>query len=395
MRETRQSQRSVFVFAQVALSTMLLISAGLLIRSLSHLTAVDPGFESERRISGTVQLPESRYGKDRDLIRFVDRLLESTEARPDVVSAAIVTRMPFHSGARQVRWWAADQAESAFRENPRAELNSVSPGYFSTMGIEVQRGRSLDISDHAEGVEVVVINATFARKFFGPLDPIGARISFVQRPRFREIVGVVEDTKQLGLAQASTYQIYVPFEQRPTARINLVVEASVDPAGIAGGIRRIVHEMDPDLALSGLSLVDDMVRDSVWRLRLLTRAFWAIGVFAVLLTAVGIAGIVSQTVVHRTREIGIRVAHGAESGHILVLVGRGIGRILALGLVAGVVSALMLGRIARGVLYGVEPGDPVTIITVVIGFAAVGVLAAWLPARRAASIDPVDALRAE
>ena len=390
-----QRSRDALVFAEVALSTVLLIASGLLVRSLSQVTAVDPGFEPEGRISGTVQLPSARYDSDEEILQFVDRLIAETEARPDVVTAAVVTRMPFRSGTNQVMWWEDGQGENAFRENPQAELNSVTPGYFAAMGIEVRHGRALDHTDDPDAEAVVVISETFAAQFFGDRDPVGARISFSYPPRFARVVGVVEDTKHVGLEQDARFQIYAPFAQRPTGRLTLVALARGPAEPVGAGLREVVRGLDADLAVSNLSLVADAVAQSVWRLRLLTTLFWAFGGFALLLAAVGVAGIVSQAVARRTREIGIRIALGAGAGEILGLVGRRVGAVVLAGMAAGVLIALALGGLADGVLYGVAPRDPLTLAAVTATFALVGALAAWVPARRAISIDPADALRAD
>ena len=394
-RSSTRHARDALVFVEIAFSTVLLIAAGLLIRSLSQITSVDPGFDAERRMAGTIQLPETRYAEDEDVIRFVDRLLEATEARADVASAAVLTRMPFRSGTNNVMWSEEGQGETAFRENPWAELNSVTPGYFEAMAIEVRRGRALTETDRYESAEVVVISETFAREFFGSRDPIGARISFSPRPRYVEIVGVVEDTRHVGLDQAARYQIYAPFVQRPTSRLSLVAESRAEAGALAAGLREIVRDLDPDLAISGLTLVEDVVRESVWRLRLLTQVFWAFGIFAVLLAAVGIAGIVAQAVSRRTHEIGVRMALGARAADIMGLVGRRIGWVIAGGLGAGAAAALLLGRLAEGTLYGVHPQDPRTFVAVIAAFALVGAAAAVVPARRAIAIDPAEALRAD
>lgn len=394
-RSDSSRSRDVLVFAQVALSTVLLLAAGLLIRSLSEITAVDPGFETRARISGTLQLPAARYPKDGDVTRFVDGALATLLARPDIESVSAVTRMPFRSGVNSVMWWEDTQSGEAFRENPQAELNSVTPGYFATMGIDLRAGRTLTSSDGADAPGVVVISETFAREYFGSRDPIGRSISFSYRARFSEVVGVVADVKHRGLDQQAKFQIYAAFAQRPTRRLTVVARSRGAPAAIADGLRRTIRELDPDLALSQLRLVEDSVRESVWQLRLLTRLFWGFGLFAVLLAAVGIGGVVAQSVARRTREIGIRVALGAQAGQIVGLVGRRMGWVLLAGLVAGTVAALFAGRVAEGLLFGVNPRDPYTYAAVLAGFALVGTVAAWLPARRALSIDPAEALRSE
>jgi len=392
-RRMTARSRGALVFAEVALSTVLLVAAGLLVRSLTALTSVDPGFDPDARIAGTVQLPVARYATDASVAGFATRVIETLESRADVESAAAVTRLPFRSGTNQVMWWEDRQGDDAYRDNPQAELNSVTPGYLDVMGIPLLRGRGLDRADDADAEAVVLIGETFAREFFRDRDPIGARISFSARPRFFRVVGVVGDTKHRDLAQDARFQLYAAFDQRPTTRLSFVVKTRGDVGPVGRALRDAVRALDPDLALSELIPVEDAVADSVWRLRLLTRVFWGFGVFALVLAAVGIAGVVSQAVSRRTREIGIRQALGADRRQVLSLVGLGAGRIVALGLAAGVGVSLALARLAEGALYGVEPRDPLVFVVVVAGFGVVGVVAAWVPARRATSIDPAAALR--
>ncbi len=305
-------------------------------------------------------------------------------AAPVVILGERLWRSTF--GAREV------VGETVWLDGTSYQVIGVAP---SAMDIEVRRGRALTETDRYESAEVVVISETFAREFFGSRDPIGARISFSPRPRYVEIVGVVEDTRHVGLDQAARYQIYAPFVQRPTSRLSLVVESRAEAGALAAGLREIVRDLDPDLAISGLTLVEDVVRESVWRLRLLTQVFWAFGIFAVLLAAVGIAGIVAQAVSRRTHEIGVRMALGARAADIMGLVGRRIGWVIAGGLGAGAAAALLLGRLAEGTLYGVHPQDPRTFVAVIAAFALVGAAAAVVPARRAIAIDPAEALRAD
>ncbi len=387
--------RDVLLFAEVALSTVLLLAAAVLIRTWAQLNAVDPGFSTEGRISGTVQLPDSRYADDRDVLGFIDRVIEGLEDRPDVVAAGAVTRMPFRSGVNSVMWWEEGQGDEAFRTNPQAELNSATPGYFEAMGIELRRGRWFGEQDRAAGTEVVIINESMVREHFADTDPIGRRISFVYPPRFMEIVGVVEDVKHEGLDREWRYQIYAPFSGRPTQRVTIVAWTRSGSGAVGAGMRQIVRQLDPDVAVSALQPVEEAVRESLWRLRLLAQLFWAFGIFALLLASVGIGGLVAQLVAQRTREFGIRMALGARPRHILALVGRRVGWVLFTGLAAGGVTALLAGRFAEGVVHGVGANDPATYAIVLAGFALLGLLSAWLPARRATSVDAVRSLRAE
>jgi len=312
-----------------------------------------------------------------------------------VETVAAVTRLPFRSGTNQVMWWEDGQGDDAYRRNPQAELNSVTPGYFEAMGISLLRGRDFDRTDDADAEDVVLIGETFARGFFGDRDPVGARISFSSRPRFLTVVGVVEDTKHRDLAQDARFQIYAAFDQRPTTRLSFVAKSRGDVGPVGRALRDVVWALDPDLAISELTAVEEAVADSVWRLRLLTRVVWGFGAFALVLAAVGIAGIVSQAVSARTREIGIRLALGAHRRQVLSLVGIRVGWIVSMGIAAGTGASLALGRVAEGALYGVEPRDPWTFLVVILGFALTGGVAAWIPARRATSIDPAAALRSD
>ncbi|MDX1393350.1 MAG: ABC transporter permease [Gemmatimonadota bacterium] len=390
-------RRDVLVFAQVALSTVLLIAAGLLVRSLSELTSVDPGFDARGRVSGTIQLPDAEYDTDELVTGFVDRLIVAVEARPEIARAAAVTRMPFRSGTNSVMWWEEGQDDEAYRRNPQALLNSVTPGYFEALGIDITRGRALDPRDDGDAEAVAVISEAFARGYFGDRDPVGAHISFSYPTRFVTVVGVVADTRHVSLEQEPRYQIYAPFAQRPTTRVSIAVQAASPGATgpAAQALRDVVRSVEPDVAVAGLAPVEAALSASVWRLRLLTRVFWAFGAFALLLSAVGIAGVVATSVARRTREIGVRVALGARPTQVIGLVGRHTAALVAGGVVTGAGVALVLGRVAEGTLYGVEPRDPLTFAVVVAAFTAVGAVAALLPARRAMAIDPADALRAD
>ncbi len=387
--------RDALVFAEVAFTTILLLGAGMLILSLTRLSAVDPGFEAEGRLTGTVQLPLVRYADDESVLAFVESLERGLMSTRDVVSAGMVTRLPFRSGTRSVMWQEESQSADASRENPRAELNSVTPGYLGAMGIERLRGRMLGRQDGADSPPVVVVSETFASGHFGARNPIGNRISFANRPRLFEIVGVVEDVKHEQLGQAPRFQIYAPFAQRPTQRLSLVVEGTGSPAELAPAIRGVLRQLDPDLAIAELSVMEDMVLTSVWRLRLLTRLVWACAAFAVLLAAVGVAGVVAHSVARRTREIGIRLALGARAPDVVTLVCGRMAVVLAGGLTVGVVAGASFGRWAEESLFGVDPHDPWIYLAIIAGFACFGGVAALLPVRRAMRLDPVRALRAD
>ena len=387
--------RDVLILSEVALSTVLLLAAGVLVRTLTELNGTDPGFETTGRMAGTVQLPIGTYDTDAKVVAFAADALEAVRARPEVATAAAVTRMPFRSGVNSVMWWEDGQSDDAFRENPQAELNSVTVGYFEAMGIPLVAGRWFTGVDGPEAPAVAIVSRRFVERHFGSVDPIGKRISFTYPPRFVEIVGVAADVKHQGLEQEPRFQIYVPFAQRPTNRLTIVAVGRAESAALAPAMRTAVRSVDADLAMSDLESVDGVVRTSLWRLRLLARAFSGFGVFAALLAAVGIGGVVAQVVARRTREIGIRMALGARRAQILRVVGGRVGVMLVSGLVTGAMAALAIGRVASGLAYDIDAFDPAVFLVVLLGFASVGVLSAALPARRATAIDPTRALKAD
>lgn len=387
--------RDSLVLIEVALSVALLTGGGLLIRSFLQLSSVDPGFADENRLVATLQLASSRYDQDADLLRFTDRLIEEIEARPGVVEAAFVTRLPLRSGTNRVLWWHDAQSEAEFRANLQAELNSVSPDYFRAMGIPLAAGRGFAATDDESGPDVLIINRSLAERYWPDGDAIGRRISFAYPPRFCEVVGVVGDVRHQGLDQPPNLQMYTPYAQRSTTRINLVVHTAGDAAAFGPELQRILTRIDPDQALSETRTLTDITARSIWQQRLLTQLFWLLGGFAVLLAAVGIYGVVAYAVARRTREIALRIALGATKTDVAGLVMSRTGWTVLFGLAAGLVTALGISRALQGSLYGVSAFDPVTYVAVTLFFAGVAALAALLPARRASRIAPMAALRSE
>jgi putative ABC transport system permease protein len=391
----REGVRSALVLAEVALSVVLLIGAGLMVRSFVEVSGVDTGFEPAGRVVATLQLSGDRY-EDGDAVRGLsDRLLAGLLARPEVEAAGIVDRFPLSGSYNSVGWWESTQTADEYESNPQALLASVSPGYFEAMGIRVLSGRAIREGDRPGAPDVVVVSETFAREHWGDGEAVGRRISFRYPARFVEVVGVVEDVKHTGLIEGPRYQMYASLDQFPASRLSVAVHAPMAEAAVAGTIRRVVRELDPDLAVSAIRPLDDIAASAMWPWRVLSQLFWLFGGFAALLAAVGIYGVVSYAVSRRTREIGVRIALGAGPVQVTRLVARRVGMVVVVGLVLGIGAALVVGRAAEGLLFGVSPRDPATFVAVALGFSAIAAVAAFGPTRRALRIDPARALRDE
>lgn len=345
-------QRDALVLTQIALTTLLVLGTGSLGLSLQTLSSVEPGFDPDDRVAGTIQLPLSRYETDGSIITFFDDVAEQIRGSHPDAQIGAVTRLPFRSGVNTVLWWEDGQSDDAFRTNPAAELNSVTEDYFTTMGIPLLRGRPMEASDDSRGEDVVWVNESLAAGHFGTRSPIGASISFQYPPRFATIAGVVADVHQQGLDEAPPYQLYAPYRQRPTTRVSLVVTQSDGSNTGADALRRSVAAVDPDLAVANLSYLSDSVHQSLWALRFATSLLVACGIFALVLAGIGVSGVMSQAVTHRRREIGIRFALGAPAPRVARLIGRRIGAVVALGLSIGIVCAVLIAGLAERTVYG-------------------------------------------
>ena len=385
---------SLLVVAEVALAVVLVTGAGLLVKSFWKLQNADPGFDARGVFSITLELPGSRYDTNETVLRFSDALLEKARALPGVQVAAASTSLPLEGGG-----WTSDFAiagrgrEEYGVENTNAVITS---GFFRAVGMTLLRGRDFNESDRPDNQPVVIINDVLAKKYFAGQDPVGQRITFQRYPDstsvWNTIVGVVRGERQVA-NEAPRAEAYFPMSQGPNSFMNVVVRASGDPARFAPLLRAQVRQLDPALAVFAERSLRDVQARAVARQRFLMTLLAVFATVALVLAVVGVYGVTAQAARQRTQEIGIRMALGARAPDVLSLVVReGMATIVA-GLVIGLSSGMLLSRMMTSLLYETAPTDGATFAAVALALAVAGVLASWLPARRASRVDPALLLR--
>lgn len=396
---TRHRLRAVLVVAQVALSLVLLIGAGLLIRSFLVAAHAPPGFRTDRLLALDLALPHARYPETHQQEAFFRALEERLAALPGVLAVSEVSHLPL-SGQDTNGSFRIEGREWPEGERPLADKRLAGVGYFRLMGIPILRGRGFTEEDVAGAPQALVVSDSFARRFFPDEDPIGKRVEFGWMTEgWQEIVGVAGDVKHSGLDQPSLPATYVPYRQQPAlaARVGrtVVIRAAGEPESLLAAVREQVFALDRDQPISALRTMDEVMSRSIATRRLTTSLLGALAAVALLLAAVGLYGLVSHLVVQRTHEIGIRMALGARRGQVLrQVVSRGVVLALA-GTACGLAASAALARLMSSLLYEVSATDPPTFAAVPVVLVAVALAASLLPARRAARLDPTTALRAE
>lgn len=397
----RSRWQRVFVGVEVALALILLAGGALLVRSFVKLQAVDPGFAAEGVLTMRLTLPWERYQGD-DVQRFFDELTRRVEALPGVESAATATQFPpltFSRRELQIEGVEVG-SESAL---PTAFATLVAPGYFDTLGIPLRRGRTFTERDTADAPRAAVIDEIGARRYFPDRDPVGARVQIgrpaegEEPPPWFEIVGVVGATRNRGLDSEPQPEIFASSAQLPGAwnQLFLLVRTAGEPRALLPGIRETVRSLDPDQPVYAIQTVDEAYASGATPRRVATSLMSLFGVFALVLAAVGIYGVVAYTVGHRTREIGVRLALGAGRGEVRRLMVRQALAPVAIGVALGLVGALALGRALSGLLFEIGGGDPLALTGAAGLLLAMALLASYIPARRGSNLDPVSALRDE
>jgi putative ABC transport system permease protein len=394
---SRASRRlaDAMVVAEVALALVLVIGAGLLIRSFVRLSSVDPGFRTSRVVATDIVLPETRYPRGAPKTRFYLDLLEQVRAMPGVESAGAVSVLPMSPlGNDFALDFTIDGLDATSpSERPRAAYRGVFRGYFETMGIPVRRGRVFDDFDGREtGPRVAVVNETLARRYFAGVDPIDRRIR-VPMAGDLQIVGVVGDTRQGGLGDVPGPQVYVPYFQLALQEMQIVALTDLGAAEMATRMRAAVSRLDPQLPLVRVSAIEDLVSASVAQPRFNMALVAGLAIAAALLAAVGVYGVVTYSVTRRTNEIGVRMALGADPSLTFREVVTGALKVVAVGVVAGCAAAAVLGRWVESLLFGVPAIDVATYLAAGLTVLILGIVAAAGPAWRAAGIDPVKAIR--
>lgn len=395
---SRSSQRlrRAFTLGEVVLAAVLLVGAGLLLRSFVKLQAVDPGFESESLLSFSVRLGPKYSPKMPEIpaIDFFQELTGKLEALPGVKSAAAATVLPMNSvGADFDRPWWLPGAKPDDGKVPETGIRMATPGFFETMGMEL-RGREFNEGDIMGGLPVVVINETLGRKAFGDADPLDRNIviDYLQRQESYRIVGVVKDVRSYGLRSDPVNESYLPHAQVPYLKMNVVARTDGDPAALVPLARNILFEMDPAQPAYNVRTMESRVSDSVSRDRFAMGLLGFLAAVALVLSALGVYGLQAFSVRQRTKEIGVRIALGASRQSIIRSVLSESLKLTAVGVALGLVLAFLGARLMSSLLFGVEATDPLTFVAVIVVLAVTSLAAAYLPARRATRVDVVQAL---
>ncbi len=391
--------RGALVVGQMALALVLLLATGLMTRSVLSLLEVDPGIRAEDVLTLRVPLPAAAYPRPTDRVAFFDALLPRVAALAGVERAAATSSLPMVGPFSSLALSIEGAPPPAPGRQPMPVRHVVTPGYFETMGIRLVAGRLFDARDGRPGVaEVAVVNETFARHGWPDADPVGRRVKFGDPGDdvpWVTIVGVVGDVRQFGLGAQIDDDIFLPYGQLPLPAMTLVVRGATDALPLAPSIRGAIRAVDPALALFQALPMADVVARSVWQPRLFSWLFGVFGVAALVLAAIGVYALLAYSVVQRTREIGLRLALGADRREVRrMVIGRGM-RLAAAGLAIGMAAAVPATRALEALLVGVSATDPLTFAGMALLLLAVAWVACALPARRATRIDPMTALRCE
>jgi predicted permease len=392
--------RNALIMVEVALALVLLISAGLLIQSFARLGRVQPGLRTERLLTARIGLPDVAYPKNENVIAFYDQFLPKVRAIPGVESASAILPLPL-SGSNMVTSFDSEDNPLPEGQRPGAPVRIIATDYFKTTGIPIRQGRVFDDRDQYESAPVVIVNERFVQKFFPGKNVIGKRIqpgfsADDSGEKWREIVGVVGNVKHLNLKNEDSPEMYLSRTQIPIGVMSIVIRTSVsNPNAITNSLRKELAAMDATIPLTSVRVFDEYIARSLARPRFITLLLSIFAGTALVLTAIGIYGVMAYSVSQRTSEIGIRIALGAGKSSIFRLIVGQAMTLVAISLAIGLAGAFAATRLLNSLLFGVGASDPVTFTGIVLLVSAVAFIAAWLPARRATRVDPIIALRAE
>jgi putative ABC transport system permease protein len=397
----RQRLRSILIVSEIALSLVLLIGAGLMIKSFWRLNQVEPGFNAENTLTMVVSLPTTRYAEPGRQVAFFRQAVERVGNLPGVDAAGVTTNIPLFGG-NSTGFNVEGDPPYAPGQRPLVEYRSVSPGYFRAMGIPLLRGRTFNEQDGGDAPGVVIINETLARRHFPGEDPLGKRLGFSGPTDWREIVGVVRDTRNYGLDEEVKPEAYMPYTQSAPGYLAgsisgmiLVARTASDPQGMSAAIKREVQGLDGNLPVYNIKTMEQHLAESTAQRRFNMLLLSAFAGVAVLLAVFGLYGVMSYMVSQRTREIGLRMALGAQARDILGMAVRQGVVLILIGIGVGLAGALALTRVMSGLLYGVDATDPATFAAIVLLLAFASLIACYIPARRATRVDPLIALKYE
>jgi putative ABC transport system permease protein len=386
--------RSALVISEMALALILLVGSGLLIKSFVMLQRVDPGFNPDHVITLRVFLNKTQYPAMPQVLNFYSQLLDRVKTLPGVQTAGAISTLPLSGNNTDTSFLIQGRPDPPPNQQPGAWFNIVTPEYFRAMEMHLVKGRLFDDRDNEKAPLAVVISQTMARRYWPNEDPLGQKIG--RGPdRWREIVGVVNDVKHFGLDADTPPTMYFPAQQVPARAMNLVVRTSGDPSSLASALRAQVWAGDRNLAIANLTTMKDLVSLSITQQRFILMLLGCFAGLALLLSAIGIYGVMSYAVAQRTHEIGIRMALGARMSDVLKLIFRKGLMLTAVGLVIGLVLAFALTRLMSSLLFGVTPTDAMTFVLVSLVLGIVAFVACFIPAQRATRVDPIEALRYE
>jgi putative ABC transport system permease protein len=388
----RTQMRGLLVVGQVALSLLLLIGAGLLLRSFARLLRVDPGFDAHDVLTMNVSLPTVKYAKPEQQVTFFDDVLRRVSALPGVRSAAISAALPL-SWKRITPMLAEGQPDVPLGQRPFLDIEAVSPQWFDTMRVPLRSGRRFTAADEAQAPKVLIVNDAFARRFWPNQNAVGKHVIVGRGPIASEVIGVATDVKNKGLAEETQAQVYIPFAQLPWGNMNLLVRTDVAPQSMAAAVQKQISAVDADQPVTSIQTLDEVMNSSRAQPRFTMLLLAAFSLAALALAVIGIYGVLAYSVAQRRHEMAIRLALGAERGDIMRLV-VGQGLLLAVaGTAMGLIAAFLMTRLMSSMLYGVSARDLMTFALAPGVFLGIALLASYVPARQAMKLDPVEALR--
>jgi putative ABC transport system permease protein len=398
----RKRLRGLLVVAEVALTLVLLVGAGLMLKSFLRLQEVNPGFRPDHLLTAQISLPPARYAEDHKIITFYQELINRMKSLPGVQAVGISMSLPPNRLSLSNDFGIEGRPLAPGQTRPIAEEMTISPDYFTALGVPLLRGRFFTDADKAGAPPVLIINETMARHYFPNEDPIGKRLQTGDpnpNAPWQTIVGVVSNVKYTGLEAEETLTMYTPYTTPDwvswSRSMYLVVRTAGEPLGLSSALRQQVRALDQDLPVVNLKTMEQVIHESVAAPRFRALLLGLFAAVALLLAAIGIYGVISYTVTERTHEIGIRMALGAQIGDVFRLViGQGMKLALS-GVAIGLAVSFALTRLMKTLLFGVSATDPLTFAGIAVLLAGVALLACWIPARRAAKVDPMITLRSE
>ena len=395
---TKQWIRSSLVVVEIALALAVLVGAGLLVKSFMHVQQVNPGFNPQGMLTMHLSLPGTKYSEAPQRANFYKQLINDVRSLPGVQSVGAVSVLPLSGGGSSGSFRIEGRDVPQGQSLPHGARWAATPDYFKTMGIPLIRGRYFEERDTAESLPVAIIDQSLAQKYWPKEDPVGKRISFegpANNRLWREVIGIVGHVKHTDLEGESRAQYYMPHQQRPQGGMAIVIRTPSDPNLLAGSVRGVVKAADSELPIFRVRTMEQFVADSMTQRKFALLLICVFACLALLLSAIGLYGVMAYSVTQRTHELGLRMALGAQASDVLKLVVKQGMLLAVVGLALGVVGAIFLSRLMKTMLFNVSATDPLVFVGIALTLAAVALLACFIPARRATKVDPMVALRYE